>query len=418
MARRPFATFLLPALVSMLISSPVAGQEELKADRKIEKYRTPSQTMTESVYRRLSNIQEELASEKYDEVIGALQRLSNAALNDYEEALVLQTFGFAYIQQNRLQSAVEYFEKSLAMESLPGEAQQGMLYSLASLYLAEERFQDAIDTMRTWFRYEANPLPDAYMVIATSFVELQQFDDALPYVQKALEIAEKPREQWYMLELAIYFEKESFRDAVSLLKKMLKYWPDNGKYWDMLASSYLELKQDKNALDTMMVAYANELIKEKNRLMTVVQLNLSLNIPFTAGTILEKEMAAGRIEENKKNLEILLQAWISAKEYDRAAKTINRLGALVDDGEIFMRKAGIHNELGEWSDVIAAVEQALQKGVDDPADAHVLAGMAYTELKQYGDAINAFREARNKGDDKQRKNATEWIYYVQEKMAL
>ena len=374
--------------------------------------------MTESVYRRLSNIQEELASEKYDEVIGALQRLSNAALNDYEEALVLQTFGFAYIQQNRLQSAVEYFEKSLAMESLPGEAQQGMLYSLASLYLAEERFQDAIDTMRTWFRYEANPLPDAYMVIATSFVELQQFDDALPYVQKALEIAEKPREQWYMLELAIYFEKESFRDAVSLLKKMLKYWPDNGKYWDMLASSYLELKQDKNALDTMMVAYANELIKEKNRLMTVVQLNLSLNIPFTAGTILEKEMAAGRIEENKKNLEILLQAWISAKEYDRAAKTINRLGALVDDGEIFMRKAGIHNELGEWSDVIAAVEQALQKGLEDPADAHVLAGMAYTELKQYDDAVNAFRQARNKGDDKQRRNATEWISYVQEKMAL
>jgi tetratricopeptide (TPR) repeat protein len=418
MTGRPFATFLLPALVSMLINSPAAGQEELRADRKIEKYRTASETMTESVYRRLSNIQEELASEKYDEVIGGLQRLSNAALNDYEEALVLQTFGFAYIQQNRLQLAVEYFEKSLALESLPGVAQQGMLYSLASLYLAEERFQDAIDTMRTWFRYEADPVPDAYMVIATSFVELQQFDDALPYVQKALEMAEKPREQWYMLELAIYFEKESFRSAVSLLKKMLKYWPDNGKYWDMLASSYLELKQDKNALDTMMVAYANGLIEEKNRLMTVVQLNLSLNIPFTAGTILEKEIAAGRIDENKKNLEILLQAWISAKEYNRAAKTINRLGALVDDGEIFMRKAGIHNELGEWSDVIAAVEQALQKGLEDPADAHVLAGMAYTELKQYDDAVNAFRQARNKGDDKQRRNATEWISYVQEKMAL
>ncbi len=256
------------------------------------------------------------------------------------------------------------------------------------------------------------------MVIATSFVELQQFDDALPYVQIAIEMADKPREQWYMLELAIYFEKESFQSAVALLKKMLKYWPANGKYWDMLASSYLELKQDKNALDTMMVAYANGLIEEKNRLMTVVQLNLSLNIPFTAGTILEKEMAAGRIDENKKNLEILLQAWISAKEYDRAAKTINRLGALGDDGEIFMRKAGIHNELGEWSDVIAAVEQALQKGVEDPADAHVLAGMAYTELKQYDDAINAFRQARNTGDDKQRRNASEWISYVQEKKAL
>lgn len=411
-------TLKLLAVAALLASGSAASQEELKDDRKIEKYRDSSETMTESVYRRLGKIQEDIAAENYGEAIAALKRLSNSSLNDYEEALVLQTYGYAYIQQSQFKLAVDYFEKSLAMESLPGEAQQGMLYSLASLYASEGRYQEAIDTMRTWFRYEAEPAADAYMVIASSFVELQRFDDALPYVQKAIRVAEKPREQWYMLELAIYFEKQRYRNAVTLLRKMVQYWPDNGKYWDMLASAYLELDQDKNALDTMMVAYANGLIEDKSRLMAVVQLNLALNIPFTAGMILEKEMAAGRIEESKKNLELLLQAWISAMEYARAVKTIDRLGPLADDGEYFMRKAGIHNQLGEWSQVIVAIKQALDKGLEDAADAHMLAGMAYTELEQFDEALTAFRNARSTGDEKQRRNATAWIDFVQEKIGL
>lgn len=418
MTRRPHPILLITALVSIMLADPVAGQEELRPDRKVERYRNASGTMSESVYRRLGNIQENLAADKFDEVIDALRRLQNSSLNDYEEALVFQTFGFAYIQKDELRQAIEYFEKSLALESLPGEAQQGMLYSLASLYAAEGEYRRSIDTMRTWFRYEANPVPDAYLIIATSFVELQQFADALPYVQKAIEIADEPREQWYMLELAIYFEQEQFRNAAELLKKMLGYWPGNGKYWDMLASCYLELGQDKSALDAMMVAYGNGLVEDKTRLMTVVQLNLSQNIPFAAGSILESEMAAGRLDENSKNLEILLQAWISAKEYERAARIIDRLGEFVDDGEIFMRKAGIHNELGNWTEVIRAVEQALARGLEEPAEAHTLAGMAHAELRQYDEAIAAFRRVQTTGDEKQRRNAGEWIAYVREQSTL
>ena len=153
MRRSSLATLALLAISSLAVSGPASGQDELKDDRKIEKYRKSSESMTESVYRRLGNAQEAIGEENYDEALATLKRLSNASLNDYEEALVLQTFGYAYIQQNRLKLAVDYFEKSLAMESLPGEAQQGMLYTLASQYASAGRYQDAIDTMSTWFRY-------------------------------------------------------------------------------------------------------------------------------------------------------------------------------------------------------------------------------------------------------------------------
>jgi tetratricopeptide (TPR) repeat protein len=409
---------LISLIAILLFSLPLPGQEELTDDRKVEQRKESTQTMTEPVYRRLNSIHEMLTEEDYSEALSALAKLDNMRLNDYEEALVAQTYGFAYVQQSKYQLALQYFEKSLALGSLPAAAQQGMLYSLAGLYAAEGQYLKCIETMREWFRYEEDPIADAYMIIASAFTELQRFDEALPYVQKAIEKSDEPKENWYMLELAIYFEKSRYRDAVSLLKTMVQLWPDNAKFWDMLANSYLELNEDKAALDTMMIAYTKGLLTSESKILALAQLNMVLNIPYTAGVVLEKEIAAGTVEANRKNLDLLLQAWLSSREYARAVSTIDRLAPLSEDGAYFMQKAGIHNELGQWQQVIAAVDQALAMGLEDPADAYMLAGMAYTESRQFPQAITAFRDAMNSGDAKQRENAGAWIDFVQEKIQI
>jgi tetratricopeptide (TPR) repeat protein len=104
--------------------------------------------------------------------------------------------------------------------------------------MAERQFLKSIETAREWFRYEEDPIPDAYMLIGSSFAELDRFDDALPYVLKAIEKADEPRENWYMLALAIHFQRDRYRDAAAVLTKMLQYWPDKPRYWDMLAGCY------------------------------------------------------------------------------------------------------------------------------------------------------------------------------------
>lgn len=397
---------------------PALGQEELDDDRKVETRKNITRAMSEPVYRRLNSIHEMLAEERYSDAMSALSKMDNMSLNKYEEALVLQTYGFAHVQQGNYQTALKYFEFSLVANALPALAQQGMLYSLAGLYAAEGHYLKCIETIREWFRYEEDPVADAYMIIGSAFTELERYDDALPYVQKAIQKAEVPKENWYLLELAIYFEKKRFYDAIALLKRVVQFWPDKPKYWNMLASSYLELNDDKAALDTMMIAYTKDMLTSENRIMALVQLNMIQNIPYTAGVILEKALAAGTIEETRKNLDILLQAWLSSREYDRAVATIDQLAPFAEDGIYFMRKAGIHNELGEWEMVIVAADQALQMGMERPTEAHMLAGMAYTELKLFPKAIAAFRDAREVGNAKQRNNADAWIDFVTEKILI
>ncbi|MGB5166018.1 MAG: tetratricopeptide repeat protein [Woeseiaceae bacterium] len=402
----------------LLLGSVSWAQEELNDNREIKKHKDATQTMTERVYKRLGNIHEMMGEERYQDALDDLDKLARVPLNDHEKALVEQTFGFLYVQTDRYQEALQRFEKSLSYDALPGAATQGMLYSVAGLYASEGKHLEAIATMRRWFQYEPEPKAEAYMVIASSFSELERYDDALPYVRKALSKAEQPKEDWYMLELAIHIEKDRYADAASVLRRMLLIWPEKSKYWELLTSIYVEMGEDKNALNAMMIAYRNGMITQSDKLLSLVQLNMLLEIPYTAGVIMETEMNKGTIEATRQNLDMLLVAWTDARAYDKAIPIIDQLAALTGDGSYHLRKAHIYNEQGNWEGITQSVDAALRLGVDEPAPAHMLAGMAYIELEKYADSERSFKAVQATGNAKQRDNAAEWLSFLNEKRSL
>jgi tetratricopeptide (TPR) repeat protein len=405
-------------IILLSVSALCFGQEELNDDRKILKRRDVSAAMSEAVYKRLAAVHEQMGEDQLDDALSGLVRLEKQSLSKYEKALVQQTFGFMYAQQNNEAEAIKRFEQSLALESLPAKAQQGMLYSLAGLNAAEENYQESIDTLREWFRYEADPIPDAYMLIGSSFSEMEQYGNALPYVLKAIEKADKPRENWYMLALAIHFQQDDFADAAEVLVTMLQYWPDNARYWEMLAGCYLELEDDKSALDTMMVSYSNGMLTKPTRIKAAAQLNMMRDTPYTAGIIVDEAITAGYLEEDEANLKMLLQAWLSAREYDQAVDVINRLGKFAEDGEYFLQAAQIFSETGEWDKVIENTTKALDGGLKNPVDALMLEGSAYSELGRLEDASRVFGVVRTTGDKDDRRNADSWIAFIAEKRAV
>ncbi len=409
----------LTAIVLLLLAPILCfAQEELNDDRKILKRPEVNAAMSEPVYRKLSSIHDQMGEDQLDEALNRLRKLESQRLSKYEKALVQQTAGFVYAQQGNEAQAIRSFEQSLATKSLPAQAHQGMLYSLAGLYMAEGQYLKSIETAREWFRYEESPSPDSYMLIGSAFTELERFDDALPYVLKAIERADEPRESWYMLALAIHFQKERFREAADLLVAMLQHWPDKVRYWEMLAGCYLELEDDKRALDTMMVSYTNGMLTKPVRLRGLAQLSIMRDMPYTAGVILDEEMAKGVLESNEENLKLLLQAWLSAHEYDRAVDVINRLEPYADDGEYFLQAAQIYNETGAWEKVVDNTSKALDGGLKNPTVALMLAGTAYAELDRFDDATRNFSRVRKIGDKDDRRNAESWIAFVNEQRQL
>jgi len=406
LAAAAFALFLSAAMGQGVQEAGTAEREE----RSVQ--------MSENVYRRLNAVHELLGEDDLDGAIERLDTLLEMRLSDYEEALIHQAYGFAYAQQGDYDRAIASFEMCLAVDALPNLANQGMLYSLAGLYANEGQFEKAVDTMSVWFSFAAEPVPaDAYMLVGSGYAQLGQLDSALPYVQEANARGEMPNESWHMLELSIHFDPavQDFGSAVDLLREMVVFWPQTARYWEMLASAYLELEDDPNALATLMVAYKQGMVEEGPKLLNLVRLNLFLEVPFEAGQILETALVNGQIEENEDNLELLLSAWESAREYSRAVAVIDRLAPLTGDGEYHMRKARLLSEQGDWTGVIEATELALEAGgLETTGQTLLLKGMAHAEQGDFDIALTTFNEARD-FEDSARRNADAWIEYVRDR---
>ncbi|MEN7341523.1 MAG: tetratricopeptide repeat protein, partial [Pseudomonadota bacterium] len=176
------------AAFALAASLDVVAQEELRDDREVlERDNGRQQTMTEGAYKRLGAIHELMGENKNTEAMEkAKAMMGSSRLNAYERALIYQTVGFIYANQSNYKEAITYFEKAIDENALTPDAQQGMLYSLAGLYLSQEQFRKAISTAREWFKYEAEPPGDAYMLIGSSFAQLEEYKNALPYVEIAL----------------------------------------------------------------------------------------------------------------------------------------------------------------------------------------------------------------------------------------
>jgi tetratricopeptide (TPR) repeat protein len=406
------------ALLALPLGAVHAKEETCVSGADVEREDRPS-LMGERTYRRISGVHEQLGEENYEEARKTLESMMNGNLNEYEMAIVSQTLGYVYTGQGKYAQAVPHFEKALQLDSLPNSAHFGLMYSLAQLYAGMDppRFQESVDLTLEYIKFQCDPKPEAFILVASGYASMEKYREALPYVQKAIAGAGgKAKESWYQLELAIYFELKDYGSAANLLTRMVSTWPDNIKYWEMLSGAYQELGRDTDSLSVLMVAYQKGLITEEKKIMNVVNMNMFLDVPYVAGSILEKEMKAGRVETSEKNLEKLRSAWTASREFDKAVAVIDQLAPMKSNGELYVQKAQLMMEKGNWDGVITAAEQAIEKGgLKKPGGAYLMIGIAANELERWDASKEALNEARRLGNDSTRRQATDWLTFVEDR---
>ena len=77
-----------------------------------------SATMSEGTYRALDRIHGMIAEDNYGEAEERLNRMTDRG-NKYEKAVVHQTLGFVFIQQEDYKRGLAAFEQALAFDALP-----------------------------------------------------------------------------------------------------------------------------------------------------------------------------------------------------------------------------------------------------------------------------------------------------------
>jgi tetratricopeptide (TPR) repeat protein len=380
-----------------------------------ERKRTPA--LREQVYGQLSRAQQ-LADG--GDIKGGLAILANVesklnSMNSYERAMLWNFYGFMHYGQDDIQTAISYFSKVVQEDPIPDALLQGTLFSLAQLALGQERYQDSLSYLDQWQQaVGGEPQVKALVLRSQALYQLKRYAAALAPIVAAINQSEqagqRPDENWYVLARAIYFELDQIDRVAEVLVQMIKHY-NKADYWVQLAGVYAQLGHDKKQLAVLEAAHVQGYLTKGQDLLSLAQAYFVNDIPYKAGVTLEQAIGEQKVEANSRNLKLLAQSWVAARETDKAVAALAQAAKLSDDGELDAQRAQVLLNAERNSEAMTAAQQALEKGgLKQPGNMHLVIGMAALNQADFNTALKAFASAKQFDDV--RRAASQWERYA------
>ncbi len=405
--RRRFVGLGFSLFLAAAVGLAPGGEAEAKKKDK-DKNRA-RHTVSQSVAKKLTPALESLQNEQYDEASEVLLVLAKRAdrLKPYERALVYQMLGYVESGQERFPEALAYFEKCLAQEALPPIAQRQTRFNVAQLYLATERFGEAVKALELWFLEAEKPAPSAYYLLAVAHYQNEDPENALIAAETAVRVAVNVREPWLQLLVGLYYETKRYEEAQEPLEALIMLSPRK-TYWTQLSSLYAHLGKEPKSLAVMQLAYNQGFLEKDRELRQLSQLYLYREIPFRAAQVLEKGLADEIVAEDVDVYAMLANSLLLAREYDAALAPLRRAAELSDQGNLYARLGQVLLDRERWHDAAEALSAALERGdLVDEGGAELMLGMAHYYENRRVLARRHFAAALD--SDNTRESAAKWL---------
>ena len=427
---QPFKDFYLIGVLTLaVVFQPVGqlifvptGMFDAQAQETREKKEKPkgrrSQVLSKRAFAIVEDAQNRLAEEDYIGALSLLQQIREGVkFSPYEKAVALQTEGFVYADQGNYAKTIQAFEKAANSGDLPLRVVSDLIYNLAQLNLAEGRSARALDYITRWFEtVEGEPTADAYGLKAQIHLVMGDLAAAEQTVRKALSKVEEPRQNWTRLLLSVLLQQERYSEARPILEDAALRWPSVKAFWQQLTAVYYEAKQEELAFVTQQIMHRQNMLETSKELASMAQLYLYHDIPIKAARVLQTGLDDGSIEKTEKNYELLAQAYMHAREWDKAIKPLTAAAEKSDKGRFYEQLGQSYLQDEKWRDAEQAFVKALEKGgLRDSANTWLLLGITRTRVEKWDAAIAAFRKAGD--DDETAKDAFRWIRSIERQLA-
>ncbi len=399
------------------LHSETAWSASDKTKKEEKKNKAP--LISQKVYKLLTEAQELVNQKKYDQALVVLEKIKKRRrLNSTEKAQLWNFYAYIYFSREQYRKAIQAYETLLKQPQLQPGMKAGTLYTLSQLYFLEEDYKTALDRILQWMALTETPSPESYALLGQAYYKLKRYKDAVPALRKAITLRKQSgrtvKESWYLLMRASYYELKDYRNMAKVIKELLTLYP-KPQYFRDLASVYSQMGKTRKQLALMEVMYEKGLLKKASQLRNLASLYLIHEVPYKAAKVLDKGIAEGVLEKNRKNLELLAQAWVQAREDRKAIGPLTEAARLSDTGEAWIRLGQAYVNLDEWDKAIEALQAGLgKKGVKRPGSAWILLGMGYYNLKNLEQAKRAFARAIDapRSTKQNRKSARQWIKYL------
>lgn len=389
-------------------------------EQKLTKKRTSKQVpaMRNRVYSQLARAQK-LADEGVKiagfDVLDEVKERVNS-LNSYERAMLWNFYAFMYYGNDDIDSAIEHFELVIKEEAIPDSLYLSTVYSLAQLSMQQQEYQQALTYLQQWQANNSKALTaQQHVMFAQIYYQDKQFNNVIPQVEQAIALAKQNnaavKENWLILQRASYYELKQPEKVVKVMEELVRLF-DKPEYWLQLAGMYGEVGEEAKQLAVMEASWqAGHIVKESD-VMTLAQLYRFHQVPYKAGVLLEQAIAKGTVIASEKSLEALAQAYVAAKEDEKALPILAKASEIADSGKFDVQLAQAYLNLERWQEAIKAANSALLRGnISREGDMHLVIGMAQFNLEEFDEALLAFTQAQK--IPKSAKTAKQWFHYVE-----
>lgn len=412
------------ALSGVVAVAPAVAQQQCETEQK-----GPAKTLDPRIGKEVQRIYEQLIQEdKYKEARDALDQLISqrgGSMKPFEKATIYELRGSVKSQLEDYRGAQRDFQVALDTNELPPARQNQLRFFISQLNFALQDYQAAIRGLNDWINTARTcgqtVDSNAYYLLAAAYAQIEppNYRAARDPAEKAVAASSEPKKSYYALLNLIYSELNLSKQRMALLEKMINFWPSERSYWAQLSGAYSQAGRDKDAFAVLEVAYRAGLINKDTQILTLVQYYSFFDNPYRGAKLLEREMNAGVVKRNVKNLKLLSQLWSQAREHKKAIPVLQAAAKQSGDGELYYRLGQVLLADEDYREAERALTSALNKGGMDnkkTGDAWLLLGTARFSQAGPDDsdtlkrARAAFVNAQRYSDS--RSQASKWVEYI------
>lgn len=279
-------------------------------------------TISKTAYKQLQEAQKLSESKLYKKALLILEPIIKTSENKLERLYAYQAKANIYINKNEYEKVALIYINIINLEVSQKKDLDTLKKNLSQIYLGESLYKKSL-------KYSFEILDSKYVKkesviknIALAYYYDEKYKKSAPYIKSVIK-AEKKKESWYRMLYSSYIQTKDYNLAIGVLEYMTLHYTNKSSYWMQLISLYQRTKQDKKSLATLELAYNKKYISQKENAKYFVNVLLQNDLFHKGSLVLKDATKKGFITKDKKNFDLLIAAYLNAKNYKSAIKELN-----------------------------------------------------------------------------------------------
>ena len=267
--------------------------------------------------------------ERYEDAERELESLANKYFKNersYERALINQLYGQFYMIQGDFYSAIPWFEKAVehGYLNLPGEIQTRS--NLAAAYFQAGEYKQSIETLlktqEIGMKRGIDLSASNFVMLGMAYYQLKELPNAYKYISKGNDVSNEFNEDWLQYEFGLAVKLEKYEEAIEVGQFLIFVNPEKNTYWKQLSGVYYGGKNEDESLAGLELAFEKGVMEKEVDFLNLTKYFLYKDLPTKAIKVINYGFDNKKIKVNKKNLDLLADAYFLAKDRNKGIDTL------------------------------------------------------------------------------------------------